>query len=356
MIKAEVLADSDNQRGDRITTMKITFPRIILAEFNTHRMFSRNSASSRAIPFTKMMDSVLINPFIPIVFGRTHKGMQASEWITKDDKEEFERAERHWLQARSNAVQEAEILYRNGISKQICNRLLEPFMWHTVIVTATEWENFFELRCPQYSFRKVDMDDLYFFRSRKDLIKAEYEDLKGIPYAVEICSKKFLDKDWLHINKGQSEFHMMTLAETMWNAYNESIPKKLEDGEWHIPYEDKIIQEEIDKLDQAIPIDKNLSPDEDTTDLYIKIATAMCARVSYTVVGEEGKENNYENDLKLHDNLAKSGHWSPFEHCARAMSSEEYFRFINTEKKGCSGNFKGFIQYRKMFSNENVTK
>lgn len=94
------------------------------------------------------------------------------------------------------------------------------------------------------------------------------------------------------------------------------------------------------------------------------ISTARCARVSYTVVGEEGKEPNYDNDLKLHDKLLESGHFSPFEHCARVMTDEEYESFVKAKltfideiewytieeplfkEKGWCNNFKGFIPYR----------
>ena len=67
MIKAEIIADSLSPQGHRLTTFICVFPRIVLAEFNTHRMLSRNSASSRAIPFNKMLEMVKTNPFIPFI-------------------------------------------------------------------------------------------------------------------------------------------------------------------------------------------------------------------------------------------------------------------------------------------------
>lgn len=341
MIQTKIIADSKNKFGNRITTMIVTIPRIILAEFNTHRMFSRNSASSRAIPFEKMVKSVEENPFIPIAWQKDHKGMQGVEYIT--DKKEIQACEYEWLLARDYAIKQAVQLntdFGNGsITKQLCNRLLEPFMWHTVIVTATEWENFFALRCPKYEFLGC------VYRSKKDL--------HNIGKWKE---EAFTDLDYLKLNKGQAEIHMMALAEAMWDAYNESTPKELKAGEWHIPFGNDINK-----------INDNWSAWGDLTkkEVKLKIATAMCARVSYTVVGEEGKEPNYENDIKLHDKLAKSGHWSPFEHCAKAMSEEEWVNYINgiqshrttgitNDIMGWSGNFRGFIQYRKMFDNENI--
>ena len=154
MIKAEILADSINPQGDRITTMKVTFPRIVLAEFNTHRILSRNSASSRAIPFKKMVKMVLENPFIPIAFQQDHKGMQGTKYLTGW---KAKLAEKAWKWASKLAVRGAKVLNRIGVTKQLANRLLEPFMWHTVICTFTESSNFFKLRCPVY---EIDLDNL----------------------------------------------------------------------------------------------------------------------------------------------------------------------------------------------------
>lgn len=368
-ISAKVIADSRNDFGNRITTMIVTFPRIILAEFNTHRMFSRNSASSRAIPFNKMVKSIEENPFIPIAWQKEHTGMQGTEYIT--DEEAINNLRNQWINASLGTAKRASDLHKGAykievakdekgntmrglelveipdtsVTKQLCNRLLEPFMWHTVIVTATEWENFFALRCPQYvPSERWKMKPSY--RSRKDFIK------DGLIAGIDQDHfNRSSELDWLQINKGQAEIHMMALAEAMWDAYNESTPKELKAGEWHIPFGDRV---PASNTDETWSIEK-----------LIKIATARCARVSYTVVGEEGKPDNYENDIKLHDRLLSSGHWSPFEHCARAMSQEEFHLYRNGKldmdilvDKGLSagwcGNFRGFIQYRKMFANENV--
>jgi thymidylate synthase ThyX len=123
--------------------MEVVMPRIVLAEFNTHRMFSRNSASSRAIPVEKMIRMVQDHPYVPTHWGRDQRGMQANEEV---DKSVAETCAWNWHLARDCAVAYAQKLTDAGIHKQITNRLLEPFMWHTVIVTATEWSNFFHLR------------------------------------------------------------------------------------------------------------------------------------------------------------------------------------------------------------------
>lgn len=144
MYSAKIVADSLAPSGKRLTTMEVCFPRIILAEFNTHRQFSRNSASSRAIPVEKMIQRVMDDPFIPERFPVNEKGMQASAFFEGADANSVKGA---WLFARDKAVECAKNLLAFGVHKQIANRLLEPFLWHTVIVTATEWSNFFAQRC-----------------------------------------------------------------------------------------------------------------------------------------------------------------------------------------------------------------
>lgn len=140
---ARVLADSVGPTGSRLTTLEVTLPRIVLAEFNTHRQFSRNSASSRAIPVEKRIRAVLDHPFVPDSFRANKKGMQAGDVL---DRVEQEHARLAWLNARDAAVRQAETLAEIGVHKQWANRLLEPFCWHTIIVSATEWANYFALR------------------------------------------------------------------------------------------------------------------------------------------------------------------------------------------------------------------
>jgi hypothetical protein len=141
---AKILADSITNDGCRLTTFEVTLPRIVLAELNTHRMLSRNSASSRAIPVLKRIKSVVDDPFIPEAFGRNQKGMQAGGEL---DPEATARAVAAWLDARDAAVRHAHELAKLEVHKQLANRLLEPFLWHTVVLSATEWENFDALRC-----------------------------------------------------------------------------------------------------------------------------------------------------------------------------------------------------------------
>lgn len=346
MIQAKIVADSVNDKGDRLTSMLITFPRMILAELNTHRMLSKNSASSRAIPFKKMVESVKTNPFIPSHWMKDHSGMQGSEYIT--NQEDIDKCISTHLAARDLAVEFAKTQNRNGVTKQLCNRYLEPFMWHTVLISGTEWENFFSLRCPQYQM--WDKKEIY--RSRKDAIKSIITD------GNRIEAEKWDYLKWAEFNKGQAEIHMMTLAEAMWDAMNDSRPEKLMPGEWHIPFGNKI---DIGVY-QAIRLNgddfKGGLTGIDLT--KVKISTAMAARTSYTVVGDE-KEISYDKLIEIHDKMANQVpfHASPFEHCAQAMDSDEYEMYIKGEgtirdfikgfrnnKNGWCRNYRGFIQYR----------
>lgn len=142
--EAKVIADSISEAGYRLTTMVVKCHRFVLSEFNTHRAFSRNSASSRAIPFAKQLDRVMNDPAIPLVFPQEKAGMQGGAEL---DGWQREQAEREWLGARDGAAHAAENLARLGVHKSVVNRLVEPFMWHTIVVSSTEWENFFVQRC-----------------------------------------------------------------------------------------------------------------------------------------------------------------------------------------------------------------
>jgi hypothetical protein len=141
---ARVIADSTSPTGTRLTTLEVRLHRFVLAELNTHRVFSRNSASSRAIPITKQIERVLADPALPIEYGSKKAGMQAGPPLEGD---ELADAQGVWLEARDHAVAAARQLLALGVHKQVANRLLEPFLWHSVIVSATDWEGFFTQRC-----------------------------------------------------------------------------------------------------------------------------------------------------------------------------------------------------------------
>lgn len=146
-ISAKIIADSICN-GYRITTLQLRMPRFLLAQLNTHRMFSRNAASSRAIPVDKLIEQVRNNPFIPEHFAANKAGMVAGEELSAQEQNSclF-----WWKQASEQAVIHASRLKLIGTHKQWINRILEPFLMVDVLVTATEWGNFFKLRLAEDS-------------------------------------------------------------------------------------------------------------------------------------------------------------------------------------------------------------
>lgn len=144
---ATVVADSCYNTGAgrraRITTFQLRYPRLVHSELMTHRVFSRNASSSRAIPVAKMLEQVRNDPAAPYVWTTNKPGMQG-DIVT--DPELIAKYDQMWIEAAHQAANNAEVLMKEGLHKQVVNRILEPFQWISVIVTATEWDNFFELR------------------------------------------------------------------------------------------------------------------------------------------------------------------------------------------------------------------
>lgn len=141
-IEAKIIADSISEEGVRLTTMQLVYPRFIHAEFMTHRCFSRNASSSRAIPVAKMIEAVRTNPAMPIHWGANQPGMQARAEV-----EDKALAEAEWRKAAKYAASFAEDMNEMGLHKQVVNRILEPFQHIHVVMSSTEWRNFFDLRC-----------------------------------------------------------------------------------------------------------------------------------------------------------------------------------------------------------------
>ncbi len=188
------------------------------------------------------------------------------------------------------------------------------------------------------------------FKSRKEVTVALAE--KGIN------TSSWSEVDWLKLNTGQAEIHMMALAEAMWDAMNESTPKQLQAGEWHIPFNDKMysmILEQFTTQDLYESELEGTDGDVYSTMYKVKISTAMAARTSYTVVGDE-KEVSYETLLNIHDKMAiaKPFHASPFEHNSIVPTQEEYDKALKGIEKGWFRNFHGFKQYRHILENNNI--
>jgi hypothetical protein len=322
---ARILADSLSPRGVRLTTFELTFPRIILAEFNTHRVFSRNSASSRAIPVEKMLRMVDDDPYIPSHWGKNQKGMQAEAELTA---EEQDLARRQWLLARDSAMAHAKIMLEIGLHKQLTNRLLEPFMWHTVIVSSTEWSNCWHLR---------------------DNEAAHPEIRRSIHAAREL--------------------------------YESNTPMPLAYGEWHLPLvigvdvfadgagrwnmNDPAGHLRFSPTDPANvgPFVVNGAPSQEVDwDRLAKISVARCGRVSYLT--HDGRRD-FAEDLGLYGRLVAPGHMSPLEHAARPLKIEPDYAAIAAnpervdapadtkfrsvyfkDRQWWCGNFRGWMQHR----------
>jgi len=141
-IEAKIIAHSSHPGCPDLITVQARYPRFIHSEVMTHRAFSRSASSSRAVPVSRMIDDVLDDPAMPVAWGRNQPGMQAGDEI-----EDVEEAEATWLDARDTAVDYADHLLRLGLHKQIINRVLEPFAHVSVVITSTDWNNFFNLRC-----------------------------------------------------------------------------------------------------------------------------------------------------------------------------------------------------------------
>lgn len=340
-MKAEIIAHSTNKKKDELITFILTFPRFILAELNTHRMFSRNSASSRAIPFSKMKEAVENNPFIPIAWQKKHKGMQGNFY--EKDRKKIEEKIKIWKVSSKVAIHQATLLHDSDTTKQLANRLLEPYLWHTAIITTgiEGLNNFFKQRLPLYE----DSDGNIFYSK---------EDFKKFHNHSDNVSD-FLLEDFLILNKGKAEIHISTLAEEMYKAYIKSIPKSLKEGEFHRPFYGNIYTE---RLFSAYSDYMNINlyhPTSYTSVItdYIKnmIYVARCARISYN--NFKGKID-YISDIDLYHKLLKDGHWSPFEHVAVCMNEKEYNKYTKSEEKGWCRNFKGYIQLREFVEKDNL--
>lgn len=288
--EAKIIADSISEAGKRITTMQLKYWRAIHSEMMTHRVFSRNASSSRAIPVTKMIEQVRYDPAMPIHWGKNQPGMQAKEELTGRART---RAIGRWLLAAEAAANNAEVMAEIGAHKQVVNRILEPFQWIHVVVTATEWDNFFELRA--------------------------HED-------------------------AQPEIHHLALL--MKAAMDASTPKMLSHGHWHLPY--------VTDEDKHTAIQRSFHDLEDVVDVLSRVSVARCCRVSY--LKHDGHPSTIEEDLALCDRLAGARplHASPFEHIATpdVLQAMPRGKMAQWYQPKLHGNFTGWIQFRKLIESQ----
>lgn len=155
MFSVKKLAHHYNTAGVQLRTFEVSYPRTIHAELMTHRLFSRNAASSRAIPISKMIGDIVADPYVPEFWGKNQSGMQAGEDISSDLQDIARSKILEHLHASVRLVSELQEL---GLHKQLCNRYLEPWMFITIILTTSSLEHFKRLRVHEAAephFRKI---------------------------------------------------------------------------------------------------------------------------------------------------------------------------------------------------------
>lgn len=306
IITAKVIADSISEAGVRLATLQLCYPRFVHAEFMTHRVFSRNASSSRAIPVAKMIHMVRTEPAMPVHWGANQPGMQARAEIEPEANRVYAKA--LWIRAANQAADIAEQMMKMGLHKQVANRILEPFQHIHVVLTSTEWGNFFALR---------DHPD--------------------------------------------ADPNIQQLAKVMKQAMFESTPKVLHDGEWHLPY---VAYDDLSgggAIHEYLrgPSGWNAWSSEMFYEVARKVSAARCCRVSY--LKHDGERASIEEEIDLCDKLAGSVpiHASPFEH----QATPDYI--IDTHgplddpqplysRHELHGNLFGWVQSRKLIERQFV--
>lgn len=299
-ITAKIIADSVSPNGDRMTTMEIEYPRFILAELNTHRMLSKNSASSRAIPVKAMHEQINQSPAEPVFWGKNQAGMQAKEELSGTN---YTDAKFIWTRARQDALHWAWALAdRVGLHKQVANRITEPWMTMKTVISGTEWRNFWWLRC--------------------------------------------------HAD-AQPEIH--ELAMKMRDAYLKSDPQKLQPGEWHVPYVNSYRDSHSGVLHYLDSKDTYITQKQ-----ALIISASCCAQVSYRKNDDTLPKAEKIFDQLIN---SQPCHASPVEHQATPMDLSTYIAYepetweqgvthVSANADLWSGNLRGWIQHRKLIQGE----
>jgi hypothetical protein len=320
-ITAKHILSSVGAEAPPIRSLQLRYPLVIHAELMTHRVFSRNARSSRAVPVARMIEEVMTDPYIPLVWDRNQKGMQGADgdwnetvWLRSADRPDLQTPDDYnrrdaWLWARDRAVEAAKGFADAEYSKQICNRLLAPFLHIDVLVTSTNFSN--------------------------------WEALRIHPAA---------------------EPHIRMLAEAMRDCIKAAPPPdKLGEGIWHLPYitpQDWIAAREraharIGKRPWSMTVGEWMTHKapffRQAEEELRKISVARCAQISYIPFSEGA--NAAEKEIAKHDMLAENGHWSPFEHQATpdAPYSLAPFSWRNPH---LHGNLTGWCQLRKFYKGE----
>ncbi len=292
-VSAKVICDSINPRGVRITTFELDYPRLIHSEFMTHRMFSRNAASSRAIPVSSVISLVETNPAMPVHWGKNQPGMQAKEELDEVTKAGVQGL---WLEASKQAVSTAKVMSNMQVHKQVVNRVLEPFQHIKVVLTMTERANW------------------YWLRDHADADPTIHE-----------------------------------LARKMKEAEDVSAPQLLKFGEWHMPY----VANSKQVFDEDHPIFYlDESNQKITLEQALMISASCCAQVSY-----RKQDGSLEKAEMVFKRLIESEpvHASPVEHQALCFDNTYYWpegvTYRTRDGTYWSGNLRDWIQYRQLIPN-----
>lgn len=293
LLNAKILADSLSGEGVRLTTMELVFPRFVHSELMTHRVFSRNASSSRAIPTKRAIKMMRDTPAVPASWRMNQAGMQGYEVASM---EVAMKAQEIWLSAMESAIEHSENMDALGIHKQVVNRIAEPYSHIKVVLTSVYWDNWNTLR-----------------------------------------------------NHHAADPTIAALAVAIETAREASTPKPLGLREWHLPYIDG---EAIDAIKRYLSDETIAHSDDTINDIAIKVSTARCARVSYN--NHDGSKTDIEKDLKLHDMLLKDQpiHASPAEHQAQPDFRINHHGMWANER--LHANLHGWRQYRKTLENENM--
>ena len=307
-----ILASKGPHQSKPLYTIRMRYPRIIHGEIMTHRVFSRNARSSRAVPVKTMLNEVRNTPYVPWHWGKNQSGMQASEECDalipyEGEGQYFSAAtnEQMWLHARDTSANVAEAFMEMGYHKQNPNRLLEPFSWIDTLITATEWDNFLWLR-----------------------------------------------------DHADAEPHLQDLARLVHLAIKHADVQELDSGEWHLPY--------VTEQDWQASITAVSPPHQALTSEWLcKISAARCARISYKPFDGDA---SYERELERYDSLVTADrvHASPLEHQATPDTKTrmvcDYVGEMDYSDPEATwsnpdlhGNLDGWIQYRKTIPNEAKT-
>lgn len=296
---AKIVLDSVTPAGARLTTFQITLPRIVLAEFNTHKMISKGSASSRAIPVKKRVAQVSADPFVPRAFARNTRGMQPAVNALEGD--DHERALRVWLSAIESMLEHAGALADVEVHKQLANRLIEFCSYWTIVATATEWSNMFALR--------------------------------DHPHAQDEI------RDPMHMAK---------------ELYEKSEPVPVPSGEWHLPY---VTGYSTGSPADGRPFDASAQPGPGWTQAeLVQMSAGRCAAVSY--LNQENQLDPHGDIKRCAERLVPNGHMSPLEHPAQSLTHDEWVTFADEQAarwildRVPVGNLWGWRQFRKTIEGE----